>query len=78
MVTLTHEWFVALFSRELSGGGVHTVAVGTWASPEKAAGSSLWVDSSDPHGAAAHLETSRSILSRKLEDSVKCHFFLQH
>lgn len=70
--------FVALLACEFSRVDVHTVAVGTRPSPEKAAGSPSWADSSNPRGAAAHLETSRSISSRKRRDSVKCHFFLPH
>lgn len=56
-------------------GHTHTQLVGspewmcsgwsTRASLEKASGSPSWVDSSDPHGAAAHLEMSRSNLSSK-------------
>lgn len=72
-----HTWLVLLpfFACKLSGMDVQTVATGTRASPEKAVGSPLRADSPDPHGAAAHLKTSRSILSRKQGDSVKCHIF---
>ena len=63
--------FVALFAHEFSRADVHTVAMGTQASPEKAAGSPSRADSSNPCGAAAHLEMSRSISSRKQGDFVK-------
>lgn len=67
--------FVALLTHELSGADVHTVAVSMQASLERSAGSPSRVDSSDPCRAADHLETSRSISSRKQGDSVKCCFF---
>ena len=68
----TQLGFFGLFTHELSGANVHTVAMASQASLEKAAGSPSRVDSSDLHGAAAHLEISRSISSRKLGESVKC------
>lgn len=67
--------FVALLTRELSGADVHTVAVGMQASLERSAGSPSRVDSSDPCRAADHLETPRSISSRKQGDFVKRCFF---